>query len=79
MEANPLLEEIWRIKEEIARQADYDIHKLCEQTRQWAAEHPHTGPVFQNAEDLRRYFEEKEKQELVLREEPSREDEKQHP
>ncbi|MGD0262513.1 MAG: hypothetical protein ABSD29_22340 [Verrucomicrobiota bacterium] len=37
MESNPMLEEVWRIKDEWAREASNDIHRLCESTRQWAA------------------------------------------
>ena len=53
MKPNPILEEVWRVKDELAREAGHDIHRLCENTRQWAAEHPHPGPVVRNAEDLR--------------------------
>lgn len=45
MKPNPILEEVWRIKDELAREAGYDIHRLCENTRQWAETHPHSGPV----------------------------------
>jgi hypothetical protein len=58
----PILEEVWRVKDELAREAGDDIHRLCENTRQWAAEHPHPGPVVGNAEDLRRLVAEKEGQ-----------------
>ncbi len=54
MKPNPILEEVWRIKDELDREAGYDIHRLCENTRQWAAAHPHTGPRIRNAEELRR-------------------------
>lgn len=53
MKPNPILEEVWRVKDELAREAGYDIHRFCENTRQWAAEHPHPGPVVHNAEELR--------------------------
>ena len=45
MKANPILEEAWRAKGELAREADFDLHRLCENTRQWAAQHPRTGPA----------------------------------
>lgn len=54
MKANPLLEEVWRIKDELAREAGYDINRYCEQLRAWSAAHPHPGPIVRNAEDLRR-------------------------
>lgn len=54
MKLNPILEEVWRIKDELAREAGYDVRRLCENTRRWAAAHPHTGPRVSNAEELRR-------------------------
>ncbi|MCX8091955.1 MAG: hypothetical protein N3I86_13650 [Verrucomicrobiae bacterium] len=53
MKPNPVLEELWRIKDELAREAGDDVHQLCENTRKWAAEHPHPGPVVRNADELR--------------------------
>jgi hypothetical protein len=53
MKPNPILEEVWRIKDELAREAGYDVHRLCENTRQWAEAHPHPGPHVRNAEELR--------------------------
>jgi len=68
MKPNPILEEVWRIKDELAREAGNDLHQLCENTRKWAAAHPHPGPSLNNAEELRRYL---IKQEIPsLREEP---------
>jgi len=54
MEPNPILEEVWRIKDELAREAGDDLHRLCENTRRWAAEHPYSGPVVGDAQELRR-------------------------
>lgn len=62
MKPNPILEEVWRVKDELAREAGHDIHRLCENTRQWAAEHPHSGPVVRNAEELRELVAAKERQ-----------------
>ncbi|MSU58417.1 MAG: hypothetical protein EXS35_09595 [Pedosphaera sp.] len=62
MKPNPILEEVWRVKDELAREAGHDIHRLCENTRQWAAEHPHPGPVVRNAEELRQLVAAKERQ-----------------
>ena len=62
MKANPILEEVWRIKDELAREAGYDLHRLCENTRKWAAEHPHSGPVVRNAEELRQLVAQKQRQ-----------------
>ncbi len=61
MKVDPILEEVWRVKDEMAREAGYDVRRLCENTRKWAAEHPHSGPVIQTAEELRQYVEEQER------------------
>jgi len=54
MRANPILEEIWRIKDELAAEAGHDVHRLCENTRRWAAEHALGGPMIGSSEELRR-------------------------
>ncbi len=77
MKSNPILEEVWRIKDELARAANYDIHQLCENTRRWMAEHPHDGPVVRSAEELRQLAETKQRQRaahasLALNEAPSK-------
>ena len=76
MKPNPILEEAWRVKDELAREADYDLHRLCENTRQWAAQHPHTGPVLHSAEELRQFMAARERQRapdsaLLLKDEPA--------
>ena len=77
MTSNPILEEVWRIKDQLAREANDDVRRLCENTRRWAAEHPHSGPVVRNAAELRRLIADKERQRteqsaLTLNEEPRR-------
>jgi len=62
MKPNPILEEVWRVKDELAREAGHDIHRFCENTRQWAAAHPHPGPVVRNAEGLCQLVAEKQRQ-----------------
>ena len=62
MKANPILEEAWRVKDELAREADFDLHRLCENTRQWAAQHPRPGPVLRSAEELRQFMAARERQ-----------------
>ena len=62
MKPDPILEEAWRVKDELAREADFDLHRLCENTRQWAAQHPHTGPVLRTAEELREFMAAQERQ-----------------
>ncbi len=75
MKSNPILEEVWRIKDELAREAGYDIHRLCENTRKWAEAHPHTGQVVHSAEELRELAAEEERKRaeasrLILKDEP---------
>lgn len=79
MKPNPILEEVWRIKDELAREAGYDIHRLCENTRNWAGAHPHSGRVVHSADELRQLVAEEERKRaqasnLILREEPPRKD-----
>ena len=50
---NPL-DEIYRIKEDLAREAGYDMHKFLEQLDAWAAEHPHPPHLIVTPEELRR-------------------------
>jgi hypothetical protein len=56
MKPDTILEEVWRVKEELSREAGDNLPQLCENTRQWAAEHPHPSPALNNAEELRRYL-----------------------
>jgi hypothetical protein len=60
MKADPILEEVWRVKEELAREAGYDVRRLCENTRRWAEQHPPSGTVIHNAEELRQYVRQRE-------------------
>ena len=62
MKSNPILEEIWRIKAQLAREAGNDMHTFCEQLMEWSNSHPHPGPIIRNAEDLRRLVEEAERE-----------------
>jgi hypothetical protein len=60
MKANPILEELWKIKDDLAREAGYDAHRFMENLRRWEAEHPQPGRVIRTAEELRQYAEEEE-------------------
>ena len=53
MRTNPMLEEVWRIKDQLAAEAGYDVDRFFENLRQWEAEHPQPGPVVHSAEELR--------------------------
>lgn len=77
MKSNPILEEIWQIKDDLAREAGYDTHRFFENLRRWEAEHPHPGPVIHSAEELRQLVaaEERRRKEApapALNEEPPR-------
>jgi hypothetical protein len=75
MKTNPILEEVWRIKDQLAAEAGYDIDRFVEQLRAWSAAHPPSGPVVRNAEELRQLLAEEErslqeKSAMVLNEKP---------
>lgn len=77
MKANPILEEAWRIKDQLAAEAGYDIDRFFENLRKWEAEHPHTGPVVRNAQELRQVVAETERQRaeesaMALKDKPPR-------
>ena len=57
MASNSILKEMWRVKNELSAQADGDIDRLCEQTRDWASKHKHSGPVAHKLSDLTKLFE----------------------
>lgn len=75
MQSNPILEEVWRIKDQLAAEAGYDMDRFCDNLRKWAADHPHDGPVVHNAEELRQLVAAKERwragsSSLALNEQP---------
>ncbi len=61
MKANPILEEAWRIKDQLAAEAGYDVDRFFENLRKWEAAHPPSGPVVRNAEELRQLVSAKER------------------
>jgi len=58
MKTNPLLEELWRVKDDLAREAGYDIDRIFAQLRADELQQP--GPLIRSADDLRRYVAEQE-------------------
>lgn len=66
MNTNPILEETWRIKEQLAAEAGYDVNRFCEQLRAWSEAHPHLVPPVKEAGKVY----EEDGAALVLREEP---------
>jgi hypothetical protein len=75
MKSNPILEEVWRIKDQLAADAGYDVDRFFDNLQKWIAENPPASPVVRNAEELRQLIAEKERQRaersaLTLNEEP---------
>jgi hypothetical protein len=75
MKSNPILQEIWDIKDRLAAEAGYDVDRFFDQLKEWTAKHPPTGPVVRNAEELRQLIAAKERQRagqptVALNEEP---------
>ncbi len=74
MKPDPILEELWRVKDNLAREAGYDIDRIFAELR--AAELQQTGRLIHTAEQLRHYAGEQESRRdaasaLQLREEPT--------
>jgi hypothetical protein len=61
MKAGPILEEVWRIKDRLAREADCDSERFIANYRGWCEAHPPTGLVIGSAEELHRYAAEQER------------------
>ncbi|MGA2174524.1 MAG: hypothetical protein ABSH38_06040 [Verrucomicrobiota bacterium] len=79
MKPDPILEELWAVKDKLAREAGYDVDRFVENLRQWEKAHPQTGRVIRNAEELRQLVAEKERQRaqaspMVLNDKPPRQD-----
>jgi len=68
MKANPILEEVWRVKDQLAAEAGYDVDRFFAQLRAWSESHPHASPVVRNAEELRRLA--AQESTLVLKDSP---------
>jgi hypothetical protein len=62
---NPILEELWQTKDALAREAGDDVARICENTRRWAAAHPHSGPAVKDAAELRAWLARQEESELL--------------
>ena len=52
MKTDPLLEELWQVKDDLAREAGYDIDRIFTELR--AAEARQPGPLIRSADELRR-------------------------
>ena len=54
MKANAILEEVWRVKDQLAAEAGYDVDQFFAQLQAWSQANPHTDPVVRDAEELPR-------------------------
>ena len=77
MKPNPILDELWKVKDQLAAEADYDIERFLENLRRWETEHPHSGAVIHNAAELHQLAAEEERKRadasaLTLKEESER-------
>ena len=77
MKTNPMLEELWQVKDDLAREAGYEPRRFFENLRQWAAEHPHPGPVVSGPGEVRQLAEAQESQRaeaaaMALNDQPAR-------
>jgi hypothetical protein len=75
MKAEPILEELWRVKDQLAAEAGYDLDRFLENLRRWEAEHPASGRAVHSAEELRQLVAEEERKRaeaaaLALKEQP---------
>ena len=77
MKPNPILDELWKVKNDLAAEAGYDVDRFLENLRRWETEHPHSGRVVHSAEELRQLAAEEERKRaeaaaLVLKDKPPR-------
>lgn len=74
MGPDPILEEVWRVKQEHSTEAGHDVRKLMQNTREWAAKNPHPGPTARTPEELQQIFKAEEirkrEEAMSLRETP---------
>jgi len=77
MKPDPILEELWKIKDGLAREAGYDTRRFFEILRRWEAMHPQPEPGVSSADELRQVLAKKGRQRaaeatLMLKDEPPR-------
>jgi hypothetical protein len=75
MKSDPILQEVWDIKDRLAAEAGYDIKRFFEQLEAWSKAHPHGDRVVRDAEELRHLIQakerdQKERTDLALEENP---------
>ena len=58
MKTNPLLEELWRVKDDLAREAGYDLDRIFAELREAETQQP--GLLIRSPEELRGYVADQE-------------------
>jgi len=66
MKPDPIMEELWAVKDKLAREAGYDVDRFIENLRQWEKTHPQTRRVICNAEELRQFVAEEERKRAAV-------------
>ena len=79
MKPNPILEDLWKVKDQLAAEAGYELDRFLENLRRWETENPHSGRVVSSAEELLQQAAEEERKRaeasgLVLKEAPPRQE-----
>jgi hypothetical protein len=78
MKPDSILEELWAVKDKLAREAGYNVDRFVRNLRQWEKEQPQTGRAIRNAQELRQFVAEEEDRQataastLTLKEAPPR-------
>jgi hypothetical protein len=65
MEPDSILEELWAVKDRLAREAGYDVDRFVQNLRQWEIAHPQTGRVINSAEELHQLVAEEDRKRLA--------------
>ena len=79
MKAHSILEEIWRIKDELGARHGFDVRKICDELREKEAQWQGTNPLLRSRAELRQLLAEEERQRagesaLALNDKPARKD-----
>jgi hypothetical protein len=59
MKPSPILEELWRVKDELSREAGYDVGRIFAELRATEAQPP--GCLIRSPEELQRYATEQQR------------------
>jgi hypothetical protein len=70
MATNEILEEMWRIKDQLWREAGGDLDAFCDQLNDWSEKNPFPGRVLRTPEEIRRFVKGDAPQPMSIQEEP---------